>query len=253
MKVSCILASRRPELVGKAIAMFEAQSYPDRELVIVQNADESPAPVPAGVVGIIAAAGTVLGAKLNLGISAAKGALLHKWDDDDLYAPGFLYRGIAQLQHFDLVFWTNCLVQFPDGVRQLRGFEAGGSMLFTRALWGKVPFRNNPAGVDSTLLADAKASKMRVSEVIDAPELYTYVRNGANTWTHMPDGTLADNALRKRSSRWPPLSVRVPFLRRSVGLGDALKGATSAIGVKPCAGCDKRAEALNAKVKLIPR
>ncbi len=30
-----------------------------------------------------------------------------------------------------------------------------------------------------------------------------------------------------------------------VGLGDALKRATSAVGIKPCGGCERRAAALN--------
>lgn len=30
-----------------------------------------------------------------------------------------------------------------------------------------------------------------------------------------------------------------------IGLGDALKRATRAVGVKPCGGCEKRAAALN--------
>jgi hypothetical protein len=30
-----------------------------------------------------------------------------------------------------------------------------------------------------------------------------------------------------------------------VGLGDVIKRATSAVGIQPCAGCQRRAEALN--------
>jgi len=47
--------------------------------------------------------------------------------------------------------------------------------------------------------------------------------------------------------------IRLPLIRRSIGLGDAIKAVTGAIGVKPCAACLKRAERLNAKLKLVPR
>jgi len=44
-----------------------------------------------------------------------------------------------------------------------------------------------------------------------------------------------------------PRQPSVPWLRtdRPIGLGDALKRATSALGIRPCPGCDRRAAALN--------
>ena len=45
--------------------------------------------------------------------------------------------------------------------------------------------------------------------------------------------------------------VRVPGLRRPVVLGDAIKAATSAVGVKPCGGCQKRSAEAN-RVQFVP-
>jgi hypothetical protein len=44
-----------------------------------------------------------------------------------------------------------------------------------------------------------------------------------------------------------PYKVRLPgFISdEDIGLGDAIKSATSAIGIKPCGGCAHRAAALN--------
>lgn len=42
-----------------------------------------------------------------------------------------------------------------------------------------------------------------------------------------------------------PHSIPIPFLKGEVGLGDLIKRATSAVGIKPCGGCQKRAERLN--------
>jgi len=41
--------------------------------------------------------------------------------------------------------------------------------------------------------------------------------------------------------------VRLPgfIAEEEVGLGDLIKRATSAVGIKPCAGCERRAELLN--------
>jgi hypothetical protein len=51
-----------------------------------------------------------------------------------------------------------------------------------------------------------------------------------------------------RNQRDPePYRVRLPgFISdEEVGLGDAIKRATYAIGVKPCGGCNRRAAVLN--------
>ncbi len=45
-----------------------------------------------------------------------------------------------------------------------------------------------------------------------------------------------------------PIRIQVPFeLKEDIGVGDVIKRATSALGVKPCSGCEKRAEALNSR------
>jgi hypothetical protein len=45
----------------------------------------------------------------------------------------------------------------------------------------------------------------------------------------------------------PPHRARLPgfLLKEEIGLGDAIKRTTYALGIKPCGGCEKRAAALN--------
>jgi len=44
-----------------------------------------------------------------------------------------------------------------------------------------------------------------------------------------------------------PLRIRLPgfLVEDEIGLGDVIKRATSAVGVKPCRGCAQRAARLN--------
>jgi hypothetical protein len=44
-----------------------------------------------------------------------------------------------------------------------------------------------------------------------------------------------------------PHRVRLPgfLIEEEIGLGDAIKRVTYAMGIKPCGGCEKRAAALN--------
>lgn len=52
-----------------------------------------------------------------------------------------------------------------------------------------------------------------------------------------------------------PRQIRLPgFVSdKEIGLGDVIKRATSAVGVRPCGGCRKRAEALNRRVTFTGR
>ena len=46
--------------------------------------------------------------------------------------------------------------------------------------------------------------------------------------------------------------VRLPgfLIDEEIGLGDAIKRVTYAMGIKPCAGCEKRAATLNRWVRF---
>jgi len=46
-------------------------------------------------------------------------------------------------------------------------------------------------------------------------------------------------------SKLRPLSVPIPRLKRAIGLGDAVKKLTAAVGIRPCSGCRRRAAVLN--------
>jgi hypothetical protein len=52
-----------------------------------------------------------------------------------------------------------------------------------------------------------------------------------------------------RRGRKEPFRVRVPgfVTEDEVGLGDVVKRVTYAVGIKPCGGCQKRAEFLNSR------
>jgi hypothetical protein len=61
----------------------------------------------------------------------------------------------------------------------------------------------------------------------------------------MTEQNKAQNATTPR--RDTPYRVRLPgFIKdEDVGLGDAIKRASYAVGLKPCGGCEQRAAALN--------
>lgn len=64
-----------------------------------------------------------------------------------------------------------------------------------------------------------------------------------------------DRDSERREARDRAYRVRLPgfLVDEEVGLGDVIKRATSAAGVRPCGGCEQRAERLNRAVRFTPR
>lgn len=57
---------------------------------------------------------------------------------------------------------------------------------------------------------------------------------------------------RQKETQAQPHRVRLPgfFIEEEIGMGDAIKRVTYAMGIKPCGGCEKRAVALNRWVRF---
>jgi peroxiredoxin len=204
--VSAIMTTReRPAFLRLALECYRRQTYPKRELIVVDDGSRFPADEAA----VDAAGGrlirmpdkTPLGDKLNRGIREAGGQLLHKWDDDDWYASEFLTAMVsAHLDHvartgrspivyqvgsywFDLSGWRILDWSNPD--------PSGGTLFFAREEWERWPFRED--GSDMWFVADQLAAGVATLPV-RAPALYVYVRHDSlaggpgHLWTHWENG-----------------------------------------------------------------
>ena len=94
--VSVVLTTRdRPRLLPVALAGYRQQTYPNRELIVVDDGNVHPvaAEVVAAAGGrLVRLPAAQLGTKLNRGLAEAGGVLCQRMDDDDWYAPDFLER-----------------------------------------------------------------------------------------------------------------------------------------------------------------
>jgi glycosyltransferase involved in cell wall biosynthesis len=191
--VSCIMPTRNRRLFFQhALRAFDQQTWPTRELVVVDDGDDSVRDLCEGradVRYVRLERGTPTGVKLNAGVAAATGTVVQRLDDDDYYAPRFVetsMRALAAAPDDAIVGW-DCFLVLLAGERRLRfsghGWMAGGTLAFRRGVWERTPFREIWRGTDTHLLADHTGPTVPMCE----PEQYVLVRHGSNSWTEMGD------------------------------------------------------------------
>lgn len=103
--VSCLMVTAdRPRLMRRSVRCYRRQTYPHRELVVVDDGrtDLSPIlrPLPDEEVTYIsldASTDRVLGTLRNVALDEASGTYLTQWDDDDWYHEERLARQAAVL------------------------------------------------------------------------------------------------------------------------------------------------------------
>ena len=190
--VSCIMATgnRRPFL-AQAMKHFQAQHYENKELIVIDDGDstgEDLVPKRDNITYLRLNDPTPLGAKLNLGVERARGAIIQKLDDDDYYHPAFLDDTVGALidrpPMSTVVGFDSFLVLIAEtGELRLsgQGWCAGGTLCFYKQLWEKRPFRDVPSAVDWWFLKDHDAARVRISR----PEHYILLRHQGNLWNRM--------------------------------------------------------------------
>jgi glycosyltransferase involved in cell wall biosynthesis len=214
--VSVIITTRdRPGLLPITLECYRRQTYPRRELIVVDDGAEFPVSAQqiAELGGrlIRVPEGTPYGAKINRGASESRGALCQLWDDDDWYDPHFLETLVfTYLRHretvcrptityqirrrwFDLAQWR--VLDWPNDD------PSGGTLLFGRDDWEEHPFRELRTSTEYWFIKDQVQAGAAPAPV-DAAELYIYVRHNTaaggrgNVWTHWMDGQTLEEYLR---------------------------------------------------------
>jgi len=197
--VSCIMPTfnRRP-FVSLAVACFQHQSYPNKELVVVDDGSD---PVEDLVQGdaqlryIRLSRRHSIGAKRNLACGQARGAFIAHWDDDDWYSPARLSAQLDPLlaETHDLTGLVNSyLLQMPDGRfwttnealhrRMFVGDMHGGTVVYRRSLWlNGIRYPEVDLAEDAMFIRRAAETRKRMLRLSN-PGLFIYLRHGKNTW-----------------------------------------------------------------------
>jgi len=193
-KVSCLMVTAdRRRFVRRSLLCYRRQTYPRKELVVVDDGgeplDDLLADFPPGEVlyhRIARTSANVLGRLRNLSLELATGDLCANWDDDDWYHPdrlsvqvGAIEAGArscslaATLVHIDLPPYSRRAFVSP--------FRRGvpGSLVYPRA--GAIRHPELARGEDDVFLGEWRKTSHRM---LDASRAGLMVRcfHGANTW-----------------------------------------------------------------------
>lgn len=161
--LSCIMpTANRRRFVPRAIGYFLAQDYPHKELVVLDDGQDSVAdlmPDDPRVRYVRLDRRHSLGSKRNLACEAARGKIIAHWDDDDWHAPhrlsyqveGLMRPGIEAcgtqaLLYYDLRNGQAWQYRYPPGQRF---WLAGGTLCYWRSFWQKHRFANVTIGEDA--------------------------------------------------------------------------------------------------------
>lgn len=190
--VSCIMPTRdRRPFVGRAVAQFLAQDYPDRELVVVDDGDDAIGdllPPDPRVRLLRVERRMTIGAKRNLACESAAGDILVHWDDDDwMAARRITYQaraldaqqadvcGLSRLFFYDATARRAWEYVYPTGSTP---WVAGGTLCYRKAIWRAHPFPDLNEGEDTRFVWGLRGVRV---VALDDPTFYVASVHRGNT------------------------------------------------------------------------
>lgn len=208
MLVSCIMPTRaRPQYARRALELWQAQTWSDKELVILDDRDCPSFPegfrFPTGVLYENARRRLNIGPKRNLCCARTRGQVIAHFDDDDEYAPTHLAFLVQQLLsatpaavigYHRVLFsdgrqtWVyHCPKSRQDG-NELNRWVIGASLMYYREFWRAHPFRTEcRCGEDGDFMSVARDLGALISA--DGMDMLTASIHPGNTSPRNLSGT----------------------------------------------------------------
>jgi len=158
-----MLTWRRPEWVPRSIQCFLSQTYANRELLIVEDGEDSSrglVPDDNRIRYVHLGGKMSIGNKRNAANSLARGEIICHWDDDDWSAPGRVAEQVqALLVNPNAMVAGYSAMPFQDvqtgEIRVYSGerdYCVGTSLCYWKRWWAHVKFLNVNVGEDNNFV-----------------------------------------------------------------------------------------------------
>lgn len=176
----------RLRFLPRAIRCFQAQTYANRELLILDDGDERTRdhiPKDSRIRYVRCGPTPSLGCKRNLAIERARGEFIAHWDDDDWSDSERLRSqielGAAVSGYRRMLFWNE-----RDGVAQVysgsENYVLGTSLCYRRDWWQTHRFNRKDVGEDNDFVKAARrAGALQVTDGLGLMVATTH-RNGTS-------------------------------------------------------------------------
>jgi glycosyltransferase involved in cell wall biosynthesis/mannosyltransferase OCH1-like enzyme len=189
-KISCLMVTKnRAHLAKRAIFCFLQQTYPNKELVIIDDGENNDLaefmrqfPEPQICYYRLPSAQLSLGELRNTSVAKATGAYLAQWDDDDLSDPSRLEVQMHVIQSFrvDGCLLDSLYVWWPQLQRLAKSFRRTweGTLICRKDIFPSYPSVRRG---EDTEVVDPLIQNYRIA-ALTRPELYLYCFHQNNTW-----------------------------------------------------------------------
>jgi glycosyltransferase involved in cell wall biosynthesis len=174
----------RREYIPRAVELFLAQDYPERELIVLDDGSDpiqDLMPSDPAVRYVRLERRRTIGAKRNLACEMSRGSIVAHWDDDDwmatwrlsyqvgalLEAPGAQACGLARLRFHEPASGRSWEYVSPPTQHP---WVAGGTLCYWKALWTSHRFSDLDEGEDSRFVWSLPAGS-----VLSLPDTTFYV------------------------------------------------------------------------------
>lgn len=213
--ISCICITKNSSvLLHRAVQCFLAQSYPNKELVLLFESDNSATAqhlqtvrYPPSVRVLETVHGEPLGVLRNYAIKQASGELFCQWDDDDWYHVDRLelqFKAIKAANAKACVIDRWVLFDSTRGNAFISGRRLWeGSLLCYKDMLSLIQYSPVPQGEDTPLVHFLAANNY-LTILENVPYLYCYTFHGKNTFaaTHFSElfeyGTALPSAINRK-------------------------------------------------------
>ena len=190
--ITCVCVTEgRPRFIERAIALFTAQTWKEKELVIMDSFHDPSVTIPSRLapeIVYLRCPNYTQGKRLDIGMRSASGEILQKWDDDDVYGENFLSSVVASHQQENAVtYLRKCLIVTKDGELRVRsGRFAGGTLTLDKKAFRAIgQVSDIPRDVDGDVFRRCANAGVTFNPRHEYFEEYTYVRHENNTWNGM--------------------------------------------------------------------
>lgn len=189
-KVSCLMVTKnRAYLAKRAIFCFLQQTYLQKELIIIDDGEESELaafirqfPHPQITYYHLPCESLTLGELRNVAVTKATGTYLAQWDDDDLSDPQRLELQMLIVRAFqaDGCFLDSIYAWWPHQKKLARSVRRvwEGTLICRKEILPQYPSQRRGEDTD---VVQFVLNNYRIA-AIDLPELYIYGIHQNNTW-----------------------------------------------------------------------